>query len=149
MRHSQAQVEEAEAEPKTERLSLAEARVIRRSIATKITDAMSRFTRLGDRIDVLQAAQKKIREKEVLPLFAELGTQKLEEIEGGGGWYIADRNGKKSFKQEVAMRFLVTEGVDPKLVKRAFAKATKIGKPWTEVSRGKARKKNEGEEEED
>lgn len=136
--------QEKEDSSKIERLSIAE---VRRSIADKIMNAMSRFTRLGDRIDILSAAQKEIREEEVLPLFGELGTQKLEEVEGGGGWYIAERPGRKSFDKEKAIRLLASKGVDPLLVKKCFKAAEKAGKPSIEVSRGKARTRKQNEEE--
>jgi len=125
---------------KVERLSIAD---VRKPIARQITDAMVRFTKLGDRIDVLTAAQKKIREDEVIPLFVELGTQKLEEFEEGGGWYVAERPGKKSFDKEKAIRLLTSKGVDPTLAKKCFKAAEKPGKAYVEVSR-RERKKEVG-----
>lgn len=89
--------EEETHEGKAERLTLID---VRKPVANKLQEAMRRFTKLGDRIDKLQEAQKQIRDKEVLPLFAELDTSKLEEKEEGGGWYIAEREGRKSFDKE-------------------------------------------------
>jgi hypothetical protein len=135
--------EEETHEGKAERLTLVD---VRKSIASKLQEAMRRFTALGDRIDTLQEAQKKIRDKEVLPLFAELDTLKLEELEEGGGWYIAERPGRKSFDKEKFTRLLVSRGVDPTLINKCMRAAEKPGTPFVEVSRGKGRKKD-GEEE--
>lgn len=133
-----------EAPEKSERLALAE---VRTSVHNKLQDAMSRFIKLGDRIDLLKVAQDKIKNKEILPLFEDLDTLKLEEKEEGGGWYIAERPGRKNFDREKFTRLLVSRGVDPTLIKRCMKAAEKTGKGFVEVVRGKGRKKN-GEEEE-